>query len=293
MDANSRDLRDFERSLRARNRSRRTIENYTESARALAAFHPDRALVALQRGDIEAYLADVLATRSPSTAATRYRCLQQFYRWTVDEELIETSPMAGLRPPEIPEKPVRVLSDEEIKALLRASDGREFTDRRDTALWRLMLEPGGLRLAEVTGLALADVDLDTDVVLVLGKGGRPRAVPFGAKTGTALTRYLRVRDAHPQADSRWLWLGAKGRLSDSGITQALRRRAKAAGIGHVHPHALRHTAAHRWLAAGGSGEDALRLFGWRSREMLSRYAASTADSRAREAARRLAVGDQF
>jgi len=284
-------LRDFARSLRARNRSPKTIESYLVSAGQLAATRPGTDVATLSRRDVEDYLADVLSRLSASTAATRYRGLQQLYKWCLEEELIESSPMAGMRPPTIPEKPVPVLADDAIRALLKACDGKDMQARRDTAIIRLFLEPGGLRLSELTGLSVDDVDLDSDVVLVLGKGRRPRAVPFGAKTGSALTRYLRMR---PAAGATALWLGPRATpMTTSGVGQMLERRAHQAGLGHIHPHQLRHTAASRWLAAGGSEGDAMRLFGWRSREMLARYGASAADDRARDSARRLALGDKL
>jgi site-specific recombinase XerD len=284
-------LRDFSRSLRARNRSPRTIGSYLESARQLADFRPDQDVALLSRRDIEEYLGDVLGRWSASTAATRFRALQQLYRWAVDEEMIDRSPMEGMRPPTIPEKPVPVLGDDTIRALLKACDGKDFAARRDTAIVRLFLEPGGLRLAELAGLAVDDLDLDNDVVLVLGKGNRPRSVPFGAKTGSALTRYMRLRTNHKLTAAPSLWLGMRSPLSANGVAQMIARRADLAGLPHIHPHQLRHTAASRWLAAGGSEGDAMRLFGWRSREMLGRYGAAQADDRAREAARRLALGD--
>ena len=75
-------------------------------------------------------------------------------------------------------------------------NGRGFDDRRDTAIVRLFLDTG-MRVSEMAGLSVADIDLDMDVAVVLGKGRRPRACPFGDKTGQAIERYLSERVKHP------------------------------------------------------------------------------------------------
>jgi site-specific recombinase XerD len=214
----------------------------------------------------------------------------------VRDGLREDNPMATMRPPAIPEHPVPVVPLDDLRKLLKACEGRDFLELRDTALIRLMLEPGGMRRAEVAGLRVEDVDLESDVVVVVGKGRRPRAIPYGHKTGQALTRYLRARMGHPQA-KLWpdaLWLSQKGPLTDNGLGQILERRCAQAGIPRIRPHQLRHTAADLWLSeSGGDETSAMRLFGWRSRAMLSRYAASNADARAQAAARKLGLGDKL
>ena len=127
---------------------------------------------------------------------------------------------------------------EDLRKLLKACEGRDFLDLRDAVLIRLMLEPGGMRRAEITGLTVDSIDLENDVVVVMGKGRRPRAIPYGHKTGQALTRYLRVRMGHQRAklDPDALWLSQKGALTDNGLAQMLERRCAQAGIGKIKPH---------------------------------------------------------
>jgi len=290
------DLRELRRgwevSLRARNRSPETIKSYLVSLDLYTEFSIAAGLPTpvdrITRDNVETFLADQLARWRPKTAAIRYGALRQFFAWAVEEGEIPVSPMVNMGPPHVPEVPVPVVSDDDLRKLLKACEGPGFEERRDTAILRLFIDCG-LRLAEVTGLKLDDVDWDLEVVGVVGKGSRPRAVPYGSKTAQALDRYLRVRKRHGQKDLPNLWLGAKGPLTPNGIAQMLRRRCDKAGIDRLHPHQLRHTAAH--VAAKSLGDsDMMRIFGWRSRQMLLRYGASGADERAREAYKRLNPG---
>jgi site-specific recombinase XerD len=284
----------WETYLRAEGKSTNTIRTYLNSVAAFTAWlFETNSPAELTRQNVAAFTADSLADRcSPATANVRHRSLRRFAGWLADEGILDSNPLAGMRQPKVDSPVVPKLSDDELAALIAACKGREFRDRRDEAIVRVMAETGA-RADETVGMTLADVDVRRGLaVITRGKGGTGRVVPFSAKAGVALDRYLRLRRSHQLAGTEALWLGDRGKgLGYDGLYTALRKRADAAGIEGFHPHRLRHTAASRWLRAGGSEGGLMAVAGWRSRAMLDRYVADTAGERAAEESRGLGLGD--
>ena len=288
----------FNRSLRVEGKADRTLVLYGQSIIYFSAWLVEKRLPAdlssLTRDNVLGWL-DALRARGLTTGTirTRWRGLRRFTSWLVAEDILANDPLAGIVVDKPESPPVPILTDEELTALINACKGKGFNDLRDAAVIRLLIDCG-LRVSELTGIDTKDLDLDAESVEVTGKGSRVRVAYFGSKTGLALDRYLRARRAHRHATDPALFLGERGRFTPDGVRERLKVRAERAGLDArlVHPHRFRHTHAHDFLLAGGQERDLMRLLGWRSEGMLSRYGASAADHRAMQAARRLKRGDR-
>jgi hypothetical protein len=191
----------------------------------------------------------------------------------VEEGELDSNPTATLSPPTLKMKPVLVITDDELTVLLKACNGREFADRHDEALIRLLLDCG-VWVSEACGLRVDDLDLDQGIAIVLGKGRKRRAIYFSARTVRALDRYVRMRANHRWAHLDALFLTQRGALSPDGARDRVKYRGELAGIDDLHPHRFRHTFAHDFLMSGGQERDLERLAGWSSDVMLERYGAT-------------------
>jgi site-specific recombinase XerD len=296
MPAKLQDLhRSFARHLRAEGRADRTIVIYGQSitffSRWLEAQGRPATVDELNRAAIREWLAQLADINEATTIKTRYRGLFRFCGWLVDEDEIPEHPMKTLSPPQPKMKPVPIICDVDLAALLKACNGKDFNHRRDEALIRLLLDCG-LRVSELCGLTVEGVDLDGGMALVRGKGNKLRPVYFSARTARAVDRYLRARATHRWAHLDALMLTQRGAMSPDGVRERMNVLAAAAGLPHLHPHQFRHTFAHDFLMNGGQERDLKRLAGWSSDVMLERYGASAADARAKAAAQRMKRGDR-
>jgi integrase/recombinase XerC len=297
-------LDSFRRWLEANQRSLKTVSGYLLATRQfhgfLAAHGLPTRLEQVTAQHVEMWLVSMRSERTKTGAPLRIssinrytNSLRAFFNWCVAEELVERTPLARIGHAREDSAPPDVLSEDEVRRLFKACEGKDFFARRDLALLRLWFATG-IRRAEIAGIRLADVDLDQRVIRVHGKGRRSRDVRIGRRAVVALDRYLRLRSAHHLAETTdAFWLGTRGALHYAGIYAVLQRRAAQAQIRHIYPHLWRHTMAHRYLDAGGGETNLKALMGWSSNAQLQRYGASMIASRARDEYDRLGLDDDL
>jgi integrase/recombinase XerD len=258
--------------------SRNTLEAYRSDLLQFGRFLQRRGVgvTEARHGDLAAFISELAGTtggettrgngangraRPPAAAATLGRkvaCLRSFYRHLRREGLIEHDPTAELHGPRKTQRLPRVLTREEVGRLLREPKGMESLALRDRALLEVMYACG-LRVSEVVGLELADVDLEEGMLCARGKGSKERLVPVGRQAVAALRTYC-DRGRPALADSQSAASGAQSRLflnrrgvglTRQGLYKIVQGHARGAGLqARMSPHTLRHSFATHLLAGG-------------------------------------------
>jgi site-specific recombinase XerD len=286
------EISSFRLHLAAEDKAPRTVRTYIEAVQWFAAARLRRTAgrtgwKEVRKQDVQEWIVWLLGLYRPAYASNQFRALQQFFKWLAAEDEIP-DPMAGLRPPHVPESPVPVFAAGDLWRLDRACAGRSFQQRRDAAVIAVF-RATGMRLSELAGIryvpddqSRSDIDLWHREITVRGKGGKTRVVKIGYDAARSLDRYIRVRARHAQARRPQLWLGTsnRGPMTASGIYQVIARRGRDCGI-EVFPHRFRHHFSHTWLDRGGAEGDLMELNGWTSPQMLRRYGGSARSARAR------------
>lgn len=289
-------LPSWELHLRAERKSPQTVKAYGDGVRGYLRWcAANDKPAALDRRQLREFIDHLLtAGARPATAVSRHLAVRRFSGWLTEEGEQGTDPLLGLRSPKLDKPVVEPLSDDQLRALLRACRGQDMRDKRDEAILRLMFTTGA-RAGEVVALEVADVNLRSvppTVIIRRGKGGKGRVIPLAVQSAAAIDKYLRARRSHRLKDDPALWLGDRGKhFSYDALHKTLAMRADMAGVAGFHPHKLRHTAAHRWLSKGGSESGLMAVAGWTRPDMLMRYTAAQASVRAAEEAQRLNLGD--
>ncbi len=258
-----------------RNDSPHTVKAYERDVRDFAAFCSryyggawsfagvDRLAI---RGWLGAMQQRGLAKRS---AARALSALRTFYRFLNTTRGLEVNPAKAARTPKLERTLPEHLDRAEVEQLFAEAERRAkaggFTEARDLAMLELFYSTG-IRLAELAGLNVQDVDLVSDQVKVRGKGKKERLVPVGGHAGRALRRYYRQRDALGRTetrDGRAVFVGRRGqRLSARGVQLAVKRLLGILARGRdLHVHSLRHSFATHLLDAGADLRAVQELLG--------------------------------
>lgn len=297
------ELAAFTRAMRAANVSPNTVTAYGGAVRQFAVWLMAHDLPTdverIEPRHVQDWVNELLATYKPATAHNRFRGLQRFFNWLEEKVPDFTSPMRKQKPPRLPRLQPRVLSMDDLKLVIGTCKGATFADLRDEAILRMLFDTGARR-HEIASLRYSptdpndrDVNMRDGLVKVLGKGAKENRIALGDRTLNAIEDYLRARKKHLYRDEPWLWLGTKGRFTDSGIAQMIRDRGAKVGLPHLHAHDFRHAATHHELSAGMNEADVMQKRGWDSPAMLRRYASTTANERAIAASRKLGLGDKL
>jgi integrase/recombinase XerC len=291
-----------------RNASPDTIREYRRDIQQFAAFltppgEKTPALGELDHRVVREYVNQMYEQGlEKSSVARRLASLRTFFKFCVREKFVESNPARLVATPKLPKRVPRVLAPEELKGFLdgigrgpveaknrrgqrrtpRALEEAQVIVRRDRAILEL-LYASGLRVSEIVGLDLGDIDRTGQMLRVLGKGRKQRVIPYGTKAQTALEAYWPVRDEilfqsennkfpvkpMPQAVFLNHW---GGRLTDRSVHMLVKKYSRLANVNwDLHPHSLRHAFATHLLADGADLRAIQELLGHVSLSTTQRY----------------------
>ncbi len=235
-----------------------TLAAYAQDLQDFRQYGEDRGLSTWEAVDLpllQSYLTALEARGlSPRSRARRLSALRQFFRFLQREEKLAQNPLELLDSPRLPQRLPQVLGETEVAALLAAPDPSTPLGQRDDALLELLYATG-LRVSELVGLTLKQVDLRRGVVRPLGKGNKERLVPMVPRAVDKLKLYLaQGRPALLRGrESPYLFVNRRGgRLSRQGFWKVLKHYARLAGVRDLSPHTLRHSFATHLLSRGAN-----------------------------------------
>ena len=236
-------------------RSDKTIEAYERDLRQAAFFFgEDTDIRALDTLSVISWVRSLSSQRITGRSIGRkLSALRGLFQEALNQRLIESNPATNVRAPKAGKHLPNTLSPDAMQRLLDSPiDPNDIEAIRDQAIYELLYS-SGLRLAEALGLTISDVHGIPEELRILGKGNKERIVPVGKKARDALSQWMEQRSEWDRAQTDRLFITKKGQsVSPRTIQRRLDLRAKAAGLDqHVHPHALRHSAATHLLESSG------------------------------------------
>jgi integrase/recombinase XerC len=237
-----------------------------------------RRLKAVTPVDLRGYLAELRrAEYSRATVARKIATLRSFYKYLAREGHIERNPVKVIRTPRQEKRLPKFLNPADIERLLAAPNGDDLLSLRDSAMLEVLYSTG-IRVSELVGANIEDLDVMGECIRVRGKGRRERLAPLGSFALKALERYRNARTLTEGGDVKALFVNRHGqRLSSRSVRRKLSKYLVVAGMDpHVSPHTLRHSFATHMLERGADLRAVQELLGHRSLSTTQIYTHVTA-----------------
>ena len=248
-----------------------TLKAYTEDLHEFSAF-TGKAPEDMDNLDIRSFLASLHhRTLKRSSIARKLASIRSFFRYLHREGHVKKNPAKLVSTPRVPKALPRFLTVDDVFSLMESPRGDTFKDARDRAILEFLYS-SGLRVSELTGLDVVDLDIKESIIRVRGKGRKERIVPIGSKAMEALQHYLPERISLKKK-SPALFLNVRGgRLTQRSVRRIVEQYGRMINLqGALSPHTLRHTFATHLLLEGADLRSIQELLGHTSLSTTQRY----------------------
>lgn len=257
-----------------------------KSPATIKGYRSDLFLLAQELNDVEDFTLSALRSwlakavsegKSKATLARRTAAVKGFSAWLVKQGELDRDVAARLVSPKTGRHLPRVLTQPEAGELVgNAVSADETSFARDCAMLELMYA-AGVRIGELVGLDVGDVDVDKRVAKVTGKGNKQRMVPFGEAASDALRQWLQLRGELALDGEAALFVGARGkRIDPRQVRRVVERASEVTGVRGLTPHGLRHSAATHMLEGGADLRIVQEMLGHSSLQTTQIYTHVTA-----------------
>ena len=280
----SRSIQGFILAINARRLSPRTIESYEVILKLFQDFFPDDPpLHTITSKKIQQFLVSQEGI-TKKTLLNYYATLSSLWTWALHEEIVSEHIVRKVAPPKPEKREILPLREKDIRDMMqnlnrsakyRRPGQKSFSSHelvvatRNRAILLLLLDTG-IRASELCGLRIKDADVRNHRIFVMGKGAKERLLPFSARTGQALWRYLSSRDDPKLLEPLFITSTGRG-ITRHQLLHMLTRLGNRVGVANVHPHRFRHTFAIQYLRNGGDPYSLQMMLGHSTLEMVKNY----------------------
>lgn len=252
----------------------RQFKDYLEKNHPQVASGGKSTLTKIDHNIIRGYLSTLFSKNNPASIARKLASLRSFFKYWIREGTLSSNPAKDVATPKVPKRLPKFLTVDEVSVLLKGPNSDDILSLRDRSMMEVMYA-SGLRVSELVGLDLENVNLSEGILKILGKGRKERIVPVGSKAQTALANYLAHREelldkSHP---TKAIFLNRQGtRITPRSVERMVQKYLKSSGIQkEVTPHVLRHSFATHMLNSGADLRGIQELLGHSSLSTTQKY----------------------